>query len=156
MPILNYTTRVPAERTVAEIQAMLARHGALSVRVDYRDKLAAAIEFETLTQTLGHQAYRWEANPKGVLEAMKRDKKVARSACTEAQAVRVAWRIEKDWLEAQLAKIESCATPIEKIMLPYMVAPDGRSFYEHLVEQHLKALPEASPSAEASASRETK
>ena len=36
MPILNYTTEVPTDRTVAEIQRTLARAGAVSVRVDGR------------------------------------------------------------------------------------------------------------------------
>lgn len=57
------------------------------------------------------------------------------------QAERVAWRIEKDWLESQFAKIEATRVPLERIMMPYMIAADGRTFYELLVEKH-KALPQ--------------
>lgn len=39
----------------------------------------------------------------GVLTAMEKDK-VAKNLLTKEQACRVAWRIEKDWIEAQLAK----------------------------------------------------
>lgn len=42
MPILNYTTKIAPERTVAEIQRILAKAGATSVSVDY-DEAAAPI-----------------------------------------------------------------------------------------------------------------
>jgi hypothetical protein len=38
---------------------------------------------------------------------MRGDRKVPRSKCTEDQAQRVAWRIVKDWVEAQMAIVEA-------------------------------------------------
>lgn len=35
MPILNYTTKIAAAKTVGEIQAILARAGAQSISIDY-------------------------------------------------------------------------------------------------------------------------
>ena len=35
MPILNYTTRVPAEQTVLEISRLLVRHGATDIITSY-------------------------------------------------------------------------------------------------------------------------
>lgn len=37
MPIKNYTTKVPAAKTVGEIQAILARHCASRIMLDYDD-----------------------------------------------------------------------------------------------------------------------
>lgn len=53
---------------------------------------------------------------------MKNDPKVTRSACTPAQAARVAWRIAKDWLEAQSALIDAQLATLDEVMMPYMVA----------------------------------
>jgi hypothetical protein len=45
MPILNYTTKVPAAKTVAEIQSVLGSKGATHVSIDYRDGKPMAVEF---------------------------------------------------------------------------------------------------------------
>ena len=41
------------------------------------------------------------------------------------QARRVAWRILKDWIEAQIALLESGMVEMEEIFLPYMLAGAG-------------------------------
>ena len=65
--------------------------------------------------------------------------KVAPRFKTPEQAERVAWRILKDWLEAQLALVQTEMVSLDCVMLPYMQADDGRTVYELYVE---KALPE--------------
>jgi len=42
---------------------------------------------------------------KSILEIQK-DPKVPRSKCTDEQALRVSWRIIKDWVKAQMAIVE--------------------------------------------------
>ena len=37
MTVLNYTTKIAASKTVGEIQAMLAKHGASRIATDYHD-----------------------------------------------------------------------------------------------------------------------
>ena len=78
-------------------------------------------------------------NIEGVLEAMKQSR-APKNLLNIEQAGRVAWRIEKDWLEAQLAKIESgLATPLQ-LLLPYAVAKDGSTFYQKITENGAKLL----------------
>lgn len=43
---------------------------------------------------------------------------------------RVAWRIVKDWVEAQMALIESGLAELPEVFLPYAVKPDGRTVYD--------------------------
>jgi hypothetical protein len=143
MAILNYTTTIDAAKTVGEIQAMLVKKGADSIRVNYQKGIPLAIEFETDTPTLGRQFYQYAPNVEGVLSAMKRDPKVRAGYCDLEQARRVAWRIEKDWLEAQFAKIEAMQVPLEQLMLPYIVVGE-RLLYEAMKENHVKALMPAS------------
>lgn len=140
MPILNYTTTIDPVKTVGEIQAILVRGGAQRVRIEYKNSLPSAVEFSVDTPTLGVQHFRFAPNIAGVLESLKRAPKVPSSARNETQAARVAWRIEKDWLEAQFAKLDAMRMPLEQIMLPYMVTNKGETLYETLKAQHL-ALP---------------
>jgi len=50
--------------------------------------------------------------------------------CDRAQAERVAWRIVKDWVEAQLAILESEMVHLDEIFLPYMVNNNGQTVFE--------------------------
>jgi len=140
MAILNYTTKIDAGRTVGEIQAMLAKKGANSIRIDYEKGVPVAVEFETDTPTMGRQFYRYAPNVAGVLESLEREASVPARLADLDQARRVAWRIEKDWLEAQFAKLEAMKMPLEHLMLPYMVNNNGKLLYEALVEQKAKML----------------
>jgi hypothetical protein len=60
------------------------------------------------------------------------------------QAERVAWRIVKDWIAAQLAIVETGMTSLDQVMFPYMLDNDGATLYELYVGQQ-PAL-EAGPS----------
>lgn len=141
MAILNYTTKIDAPRTVGEIQAMLASKGARRIGLDYDEKgVPVAIEFQTDTDLLGMMFYRYAPDVAGVLAAMEADRAVPARLCELEHARRVAWRIEKDWLLAQFAKIEATSTPLEKLMLPYMVTPSGQTLFEMMAINH-KALP---------------
>ena len=48
MPIANYTTSIKAEKTVGEIQGMLARAGASAVLFDFKDSEVSAISFRLM------------------------------------------------------------------------------------------------------------
>jgi len=49
----------------------------------------------------------------------------------EEQAARVAWRIIKDWVDAQMAILESEMVRMDEIFLPYMIADKtGNTMYE--------------------------
>lgn len=140
MPILNYSTKVPPEKTIAEIQRRLVANGAKQLSFDYNDDQ----ELATLTFRIDIENrpvwFSITPNFAGVLAAMQAARNIPRSWCTPAQAVRVAWRIEKDWLEAQLAKIEAgLASPLQ-LLLPYAVTTDGATFYQQVAEQPRKLL----------------
>ena len=139
MPILNYTTKIPPEKTVSEIQARLVKQGARQMNFDYNDDgILRALTFRIDIESM--PVY-FSLTPDfvGVLNAM-RNSNAPKSLLTIEQACRVAWRIEKDWLEAQLAKIESgLATPLQ-LLLPYAVTNDGSTFYQKITENGTKLL----------------
>lgn len=105
MAILNYTTKINAEKTATEIQQMLGKSGAKSVMSEYEDceVVAIAFQIDMNDQTL---SFRLPINHTGVLTALRRDKCGFRYT-NEAQAIRTAWRIVKDWVESQIALVDA-------------------------------------------------
>lgn len=130
MPILNYTTGIKADKTVAEITKMLVKAGARSILNDY--DAAGEIIAVSFRMELGGTAvgFRLPADWRPVLYLLQHDPKVGRSLRTEEQAIRVSWRIIKDWVEAQLAIIQSQMVKPEQAFLPYMLNAQNQTVYE--------------------------
>ncbi|HET6671253.1 MAG TPA: hypothetical protein VFH15_13575 [Pyrinomonadaceae bacterium] len=55
-------------------------------------------------------------------------------------ARRVAWRILKDWFEAQLALHEAGQAEMGQVLLPYAIDSQGVTAYHILKEAHVKQL----------------
>lgn len=139
MPILNYTTKIDAGRTVGEIQALLASKGATNISIIYADRRPVSIEFGMeIAGTMAY--YRLPSNPAGVLAAMKKDPKIPNSHCNIEQAERVTWRIVLDWVESQMALIEAGQAELAQIFLPYFVTGSGRTLYTEFVDNGLRML----------------
>lgn len=126
MPILNYTTSVNVFKTIGEIQAQLVKHGAKKIMQDYDDEgRIAALSFLVETPT-GLRGIRLPANVDAVHAVLTRQ----RVKCDREQAERVAWRIVKDWVEAQMAILESEMVQVDEIFLPYMVNGSGQTLFQ--------------------------
>lgn len=48
------------------------------------------------------------------------------------QAIRTAWRIVKDWTEAQMALVETQMVTTAEVFLPYAVMKSGQTLSEHV------------------------
>lgn len=138
MPILNYTTSIAAEKTASEIQAKLVKANASAVLAEYDNCVLSHLSFKVHTKH-GEMAFRLPANIDGVLKAMQRDSKVPKAKRTREQAARVAWRIVKDWVEAQLAIIEADMATLPQVFLPYMQTSQG-TVYECFERNGFPAL----------------
>ena len=150
MAILNYTTEVPSVRTISEITSLLVRKGARSINSEYRED--GSIEAVAFVMLVGGFPVRFVLPNKvdGVQKVMLKDKPFhANHRCSraeyekrvKAQAERVSWRILKDWVEAQLALIESGQAEMGQVFMPYAVmAADGRTMYELFLENNQKRL----------------
>ena len=135
MPIKNYTTKIPVEKTLGEIHGSLAMHGARKVMFDYDDLgKIAAICFSVVTPN-GEQGYRLPAD----VDATYRVLEGQGVRCDREQAARVAWRIVKDWVDAQLAILETEMVSFDEIFLPYMLADrSGATMYQLYSNNQLK------------------
>lgn len=126
MPLLNYTTKVDVFTTLGAIQGQLVKHGAKKIMQDYDEQQRlAAICFLIDTPT-GPRGIRLPANVDAVYEVLRRQK----VKCDREQAERVAWRILKDWVEAQMAILESEMVQMDEVFLPYMLNSSGQTLFE--------------------------
>jgi hypothetical protein len=142
VPLLNYTTTVAVGRTIGQIQGLLVEAGARQVMTEY-DEVGRATGIAFAVQTAhGPRTFVLPVNSGRVEAVLKRDKVPARYSTPE-HAERVAWRIVKDWVEAQLAIIRTEMVTLDQVMLPYMRGDDGRTVYELYIDRQL-ALPAGS------------
>jgi hypothetical protein len=139
-PLLNYTTTVAVQRTIGQVQGLLVEMGARQVMTTY-DAVGSPAGLSFAIETAnGSRAFRLPVQPRRVEAVMKRDRAVPNRYKTPEQAERVAWRIAKDWLDAQLAIIRTEMVTVEEVLLPYLRSADGRTIYELYVDDQLPAL----------------
>lgn len=131
MPILNYTTQVSPMRSIGQIQGNLVAHGAKAVLIQYQDQEPSGLSF-LIPTPYGDLAFQLPANIEAVHAVLQQQR--VRVEVPRAMAHRVAWRILKDWVEAQMAILESEMVTMEQIFLPYMDT-GGRTLYAALKEK---------------------
>lgn len=126
MPIMNYTTKVDVFATLGEIQGQLVKHGAKKIMQDYdNDGHITALSFLIDTPN-GPRGVKLPANVDAVLAVLTKQK----VKCDRDQAERVAWRIVKDWVAAQMAILESEMVQMDEIFLPYMLNDKGQTLFQ--------------------------
>jgi len=102
------------------------KHGAKKIMQDYdEDGRITALSFMVDTPA-GPRGIRLPANVDAVHAVLIRQKVKS----DREQAERVAWRILKDWVEAQMAILESEMVELDEIFLPYMVNRSGQTLFE--------------------------
>lgn len=137
MAILNYTTTVDSFKTVSEIEYILMKHHARSIMKNYDGKSITGLSFliDTGVQQI---PVRLPVKVDECLKVLKKEKKEnprKQIKDTRDQAERVAWRILKDWVEAQMALLDIEMVRFEEIFLPYIETSNGRTIYEQLEEK---------------------
>lgn len=140
MGLLNRTTEIPSEQTIAEIQRMLTQHGVIAMMTDYDGSHVEAVSFKI---QMGDKpmAFRLPCNWRAVEQIFKDsagtraiwdDKRRAKiEEARKAQAIRTAWRIIHTWIKAQLALIEVNMVTLPQVFLPYAIMNDKRLLWEH-------------------------
>lgn len=118
MPLLNYTTEVNALRSASQPSGR-----------------PSGVGFAVETPA-GPRSFVLPVNPLRVEQVLRKQRVPPRYQSYD-QAERVAWRILKDWIEAQLALIATEMVSLDQVMLPYMTADGGRTVYELYLDRQL-------------------
>ena len=132
MAIKNYTTQVPANRSIAEIQASLVEHGAIGCMFGYDKQgrisdlrfallvneapvnFSLPVEWRRFQEVLKQQGIkRWD---------------------DEDYCYRVAWRNLRDWVLAQMTLYETEMVDMPQIFLPFANDATGKTLYGKIME----------------------
>lgn len=130
MPLLNYTTKVPVATTISDITKILVKAGASSIMQDYDEQgEVIAVSFKIMLEGWPI-AFRLPADWKSTQQVLKND----RVRHEEAHARRVAWRVTKDWVEAQMALLATRSVTLPQLFLPYAVDNSGVTLYQKIAQ----------------------
>lgn len=132
--VKNYTSTVPVERTVARIEAALAKAGVTSLVKEYGPRAeVAALKF-TIDVGHGHITIRLPVDVDKIASLMldaavkpgrvRRPRKAKVAGDFLPQAERTAWKLMQDWVEVQLSLIAMRQADFVAVFLPYLW--DGR------------------------------
>lgn len=136
MPIKNYTTKVPADRSIQEIQASLVKHGAVGMIYKYEKGTGKieALQFglEIKGRTVG---FSLPVNWKLFQEVLKKDR--VKRWDDEEYVYRVSWRCIRDWVLAQLALYETQIVELPQVFLPFATGRNGITIYDQVKEGNL-------------------
>ena len=145
MPLLNYTTTVSADKTAGQIVAILVRKGASAVLMNYDGHgCVTAISWKVNTPH-GQLPFTLPINQEKiemVLRKQYNQREAPKSVLADGQSTRIAWRIMKDWVEAQMALLETEMVTLDQLFLPYMKVSLSETIYDRLASGGLKALTE--------------
>lgn len=137
--IKNYTSNTT--NTFDKIQKVLAQHKAKRMMFEYDnqgriDALSFSIEID------GREVgFKLPAKVKNVEQIFKREG-IRLDEKGLQQAYRTAWANIRDWLDAQMALIDTEQVQIEEVFLPYAVSRDGRTYFETIKDnQYLLGEP---------------
>jgi hypothetical protein len=141
MGLLNYTTKIDADKTAQEISKCLSVHGATGVLTEYKDGVLSSVSFK-ISLNGRDMAFRLPCDWRPVYEILIKDRKKywdkerqqRMESDVRIQSVRTAWRIVKDWVEAQMALVETQMASTQQVFLPYAVMRDGRTLTQHVEE----------------------
>jgi len=144
MAIKNYTTKIAVEKTVGEIENILAKGGAQRILKEYfGDGSVKAISFIVMVQDrpiafqLPIDLNAWVA----LLNLAVSDKKLPyRFRDDSAQAARIGWRVIKDWIDAQLALVQTKTVKIEQVFLPYAITRSGKTLFAEMEDKQFNHL----------------
>ena len=137
MAILNYSTTVDAYKTVSEIEYILMKHGARSIMKNFEDESIVSLSF-LIDTGYAQVPIKMPAKIEECLKVLKCEKQKSpqkKIKATREQAERVAWRILKDWVEAQMALLDIKMAKAEEVFMPYIVDRTGQTLFEKLEKQ---------------------
>ena len=132
MPIANYRTEVPVARSISEISGLLVKHGASSITVDYEKETPIGMFFIFETPS-GKLPFQVPARIYNVQQVMERDQLQGRNKA--GQPARVAWRILRDWIRAQIAIVETQMVQFEEVFLPYLMIDSKNTLFVQMKDK---------------------
>lgn len=135
MTLYMETTEISPEKTVAQIQSVLMKHGASAILTEMENGSITAVSFK---YKVGESYIpfnlpcRWK-NIETLLAkraGLHSWSPAKRRESITLKAHRVAWRQILRWIEAQLALVDTSMVRVEEVFFPYIQTSSGKTLYE--------------------------
>lgn len=148
MGLKNYTSQVPASKSIGWIERRLAANGANQILKTY--DITGRVEAIAFIVPIGGAGMSFKL-PAQIAACEKTLKDTVRRPRADTykrirkQAERTAWKIVADWVDAQMAMIELSQVEFLQVFMPYLYSHvQSKTFYEIAKEKGVqKLLPEA-------------
>jgi hypothetical protein len=142
--LMNYSSAVPMEKSILDIERLLSRAGASKIAKDYSGDGAVTGFFFSIPTNSGEMIFRMPCDVEKVYTVLLAEKKKMHydtKKRVREQANRVAWRILLDWTSAQLTMIRLQQVKPQQAFLPYAWDPERRqTLFERFEEGGFKQL----------------
>jgi len=115
-----------------EIQTLLASKGAKKIMIDYESGIPVGLNF-LLSCPQGEIPIRLPARIENVRKILKNS--APRSIYENAE--KIAWRNIKDWVDAQIALVETEMVSTQEVFLSYMIMGE-KTLFENFTDGQLK------------------
>lgn len=140
MRIKNYTTRIPVEKTVVEIESLLAKYGARRIMKEYEDGEITGLAF-TIEKGQGVEIpFRMPVNIEKWVMLLRNMcnsgeyRNLSKTAWKDrGRAKRIGWRVVKDWIDSQLTIVAVEMMALEQVLLPFVVVK-GRTLADRFMD----------------------
>lgn len=147
MALKNYSTTIEVNKTILEIEQILIKHNVTDIWKKYDSSGdVEALNFVVNTE-FGKIPFRLPINVEAVRNIILSDKKKGtvslskKEAESHEHARQVAWRIIKDWIDAQIALVDISMVKMEQVFLPYMYdSQKNQTLYEAFREKKFTGL----------------
>lgn len=137
----NYTSQTTVNQSITKIQQYLVKAKAQRIMYEY-DTYGnpEAIIFEVMTPN-GIVPIKLPSRVDNVAKVMYKNSinKLTEKELNQVQ--RTAWANIRDWVDAQIALLETEMVKVEEVFLPYRVHESGKTYFE-IIEDRGLALPE--------------
>ena len=144
MNIKNYTSGVPAEKSISRIEKILVEMGASSVNKQY-DSSKQIIAVTFLIAVNGNTIpFKLPAKASEVYDVLRAEIKRPRGNTLKnlvEQSERTAWKLVSEWVEIQMSMIKLKQADFIEVFLPYVYdyAKD-KTFYQSIKDNGFKQL----------------
>ena len=148
MTVKNISSNIAPEKTIMELEQLLAKFGAKMIVKEYEGESVVAISFYILAPTgekipfkLPMKLEKARKVIENAAEARKLPLKYKEEPYRTEKALIVGWRIIKDWVHSMLSLYEiDYADPVE-IFFPYAYNPiSEKTLYDNFLENKFDGL----------------
>lgn len=148
MNLKNYTSTIPIEKTISNIEGLLVEAGAIGISKFYdNNKKLEGIIFQLYFENKGTLTFKLPSNVNAVIRMMEKEIKRPRRDTHKRiweQAERTAWKLLYDWVYVQVSMILLEQAEALQLFLPYAYNQrTNQTFFEIAKESNFKQLTES-------------